>query len=152
MTRSDRFMWECSGIPSVEATVSLISISLNDSSTHPLDNVRLYRNLWKVGDIIFIKVGYELIYDCPAPTPMLLMLNIHYSHADEIVKPDLLVTDPTVMITPYRDGFGNSCSRLEAPAGRIKISTSAIVRSTRIRIRWHLSPGNIRSRNCRKTH
>ncbi len=46
MTRSDRFMWECSGIPSVEATVSLISISLNDSSTHPLGSVRDYRNLW----------------------------------------------------------------------------------------------------------
>ena len=81
---------------------------------------------------MFIKVGYELIYDCPAPTPMLLMLNIHYSHADEIVKPDLLVTDPTVMITPYRDGFGNWCSRLEAPAGRIRISTSAVVRSAGI--------------------
>jgi transglutaminase-like putative cysteine protease len=86
----------------------------------------------KAGDIIFIKVGYELIYDCPAPTPMLLMLNIHYKHADEIVRPDLLVTAPTVMITPYRDGFGNWCSRLEAPAGRIRISTSAIVRSTGI--------------------
>ena len=49
--------------PSVEAMVSLISISLNDSSTHPLDNVRVYRNMWKVGDIMFIKVGYELIYD-----------------------------------------------------------------------------------------
>lgn len=59
---------------------------------------------------------------------MLLMLNIHYSHANEIITPDLLVTSPSVLITPYRDGFGNWCSRLEAPAGRIKISTSAIVR------------------------
>ena len=77
-------------------------------------------------------MGYELIYDCPNPTPMLLMLNIHYSHANEIVKPDLLVTAPTVLITSYRDGFGNWCSRLEAPSGRIRISTSAIVRSTGI--------------------
>jgi transglutaminase-like putative cysteine protease len=61
---------------------------------------------------------------------MLLMLNIHYSHAYEIVTPDLLATSPAVMITAYRDGFGNWCSRLEAPAGRIKISTSAVVRST----------------------
>ena len=36
------------------------------------------------------------------------------------------------MITPYRDGFGNWCSRIEAPAGRIRISTSAIVRLTGI--------------------
>lgn len=60
---------------------------------------------------------------------MLLMLNIHYSHAHEIVRPDLLVTNPAVAITPYRDGFGNWCSRIEAPSGRIKITTSAIVRS-----------------------
>ncbi len=65
--------------------------------------------------MIFIKVGYELIYECP--TPMLLMLNIHYSHAYKILKPYFLVTSPTVRITPYRDGFGNWCSRLEAPAG-----------------------------------
>ena len=77
-----------------------------------------------------IKVGYELIYDCPQPTPMLLMLNIHYSHAYEIVRPDHLVVSPVVEIQPYRDGFGNWCSRLEAPAGRTTISTSAIIRST----------------------
>ena len=77
-----------------------------------------------------IKVGYELIYVCPQPTPMLLMLNIHYSHAYEIVRPDHLVVSPVVEIQPYRDGFGNWCSRLEAPAGRTTISTSAIIRST----------------------
>ena len=84
----------------------------------------------KASFIIYIKVGYELIYDCPQPTPMMLMLNIHYSHAYEIVIADHLVTNPPLMITPYRDGFGNWCSRLEAPAGRTTISTSAIVRAT----------------------
>jgi transglutaminase-like putative cysteine protease len=86
----------------------------------------------EASDLIHLKVGYELIYDCPQPTPMLLMLNIHYSHAYEIVTPDFLVTNPAVMITPYRDGFGNWCSRLEAPPGRISISTSAIIRATGI--------------------
>lgn len=81
---------------------------------------------------MYIKVGYELIYDCPQPTPMLLMLNIHYSHAYEIVRPDHLVVSPAVLIQPYRDGFGNWCSLLEASAGRTRISTEAIVRSTGI--------------------
>jgi transglutaminase-like putative cysteine protease len=79
---------------------------------------------------MFIRVGYELIYDCPQPTPMLLMLNVHYSHAYEIVRPDHLVTNPGVNITPYRDGFGNWCSRFEAPTGRMRINNSAIVRVT----------------------
>ena len=98
----------------------------------PTDAFLLILTPAKASNLIYIKVGYELIYDCPQPTPMLLMLNIHYSHAYEIVKPDHLVTSPAVMITPYRDGFGNWCSRIEAPAGRTRISTSAIVRSTGI--------------------
>ena len=32
-----------------------------------------------------IRVGYELVYDCPQPTPMILMLNIHHSRASDIV-------------------------------------------------------------------
>jgi transglutaminase-like putative cysteine protease len=77
-----------------------------------------------------ILVGYELSYDCPQPTPMLLMLNIHYCHAGEIVRPDHLVVEPAVPLAPYRDMYGNWCSRLIAPAGRMRISTSAVVRST----------------------
>lgn len=61
---------------------------------------------------------------------MLLMLNIHYSHAHQLVKPDFLVVTPQVMIQPYRDGFGNWCSRLEALPGRTTISTTAIVRAS----------------------
>lgn len=83
-------------------------------------------------NIIDIKVGYEIAYQCPQPTPMLLMLNIHYSHAYQIVRPDHLVVTPAVPISSYRDGFGNWCSRLEAPAGPSRISTSAVVRSTGI--------------------
>ena len=77
-----------------------------------------------------IKVGYELVYDCPQPTPMLLMLNIHYTRASDIVVPDHLVTDPSLPITAYRDGFGNWCSRIVAPKGVTRISTSAVVRDS----------------------
>jgi len=75
-----------------------------------------------------IKVGYELVYECPQPTPMVLMLNIHYSRASDIVVPDHLVTSPAVPITAYRDAFGNWVSRIVAPAGLTRISTTAVVR------------------------
>ena len=77
-----------------------------------------------------INVGYELIYDCPQPTPMMLMLNLHYSRASDIEVIDHIVTKPSVPITPYRDGFGNWCSRIVAPAGTIRISTNAVVRDS----------------------
>ena len=74
-----------------------------------------------------IHVGYELIYDCPQPTPMLLMLNVHHSRVADIVVPDHLTTEPPVPVTAYRDGFGNWCSRIVAPAGRIRIASSAVL-------------------------
>ena len=74
-----------------------------------------------------IRVGYELIYECPQPTPMLLTLNTHFSRVADIVTPDHIVTSPSVPIAPYRDEFGNWCSRIVAPTGQIRISTDAVL-------------------------
>jgi transglutaminase-like putative cysteine protease len=74
-----------------------------------------------------LRVGYDLAYDCPQPTPMMLMLNTHYSRVDDVLVADLLRTDPPVAIGQYRDGFGNLCARILAPAGRIMLSTDALL-------------------------
>ena len=79
---------------------------------------------------MLIQVGYELVFYCPQNTPMILMLNIHYSRASDLVVPDHLITDPEVPVTSYRDGFGNWCTRILAPRGRIRLSSNAIVRDT----------------------
>jgi transglutaminase-like putative cysteine protease len=72
-----------------------------------------------------LRVGFEMVYRCPQPTPMILALSIHYSRASDLVRPDHLVTDPPVPLTAYRDLFGNWCSRLVAPAGFITLRTDA---------------------------
>ncbi len=77
-----------------------------------------------------IRVGYELKYECPQPTPMLLTLNLHYTRASDILVPDHIVTNPAVPITAYRDNFGNWCSRIVAPPGEITISTNALVKDS----------------------
>jgi transglutaminase-like putative cysteine protease len=77
-----------------------------------------------------IGVGYELVYDCPQPTPMLLMLNVHYTRISDIVVPDHLVISPSIPIRAYRDGFGNWCNRIVAPAGRTRLSANGIVNDT----------------------
>ncbi|MBL8344686.1 MAG: transglutaminase family protein [Rubrivivax sp.] len=74
-----------------------------------------------------IRVGFEMEYQCPAPTPMILALSIHYSRASDLVRPDHLVTRPAVPISAYRDLFGNWCSRLVAPAGQFLLKTDALV-------------------------
>jgi transglutaminase-like putative cysteine protease len=58
---------------------------------------------------------------------MILNLNVHYSRVNDLVSTDRILTDPTVPLSGYRDGFGNWCTRLLAPAGRIRISSDAII-------------------------
>ena len=77
-----------------------------------------------------IRIGYELIYDCPQPTPMILTLSVHYSRVSDIIIPDHLIADPSVPLTAYRDSFGNWCSRIVAPQGQLRLSTDALVRDT----------------------
>jgi transglutaminase-like putative cysteine protease len=77
-----------------------------------------------------IRFGYELIYDCPQPTPMILMLNVHFTRVSDIVVPDHLIVSPSIPISAYRDGFGNWCSRIVAPAGQIRLFTDALVNDT----------------------
>ena len=77
-----------------------------------------------------IRVGYELIYDFPQPTPMILVLGTHLTRASDVIVPDYLTTDPAVTISPYRDVYGNWCSRLVAPAGRMRLSGDGVVRDS----------------------
>ena len=79
---------------------------------------------------MLIRVGYDIHYDCPVATPMVLMLNIHHTRAGDIVHADRMVTYPIVPTTAFRDVFGNWCTRLTAPPGRIQLSTSALVRDS----------------------
>ena len=80
--------------------------------------------------MISIRAGYELIYEFPQPTPLILTLNIHYSRASDLVRPDNLITIPSVPATSYRDGFGNWCSRLVAPQGTLTLTADATVRDS----------------------
>jgi transglutaminase-like putative cysteine protease len=80
--------------------------------------------------ILQIGIGYEIIYQFVQPTPMLLMLNVHYSRAGDIVVADTLTTNPAVPFSHYRDGFGNWCTRLVAPPGQFRIASAGTVRDS----------------------
>jgi len=77
-----------------------------------------------------IRVGYEMIYEFPQRTPMIMVLGVHFTRASDVIIPDYLTTEPPVEIVPYRDGFGNWCSRIVAPTGRMRLAADGIVRDT----------------------
>jgi transglutaminase-like putative cysteine protease len=75
-----------------------------------------------------LRVGFELVFSCSQPIPMLLMLNTHSSHVDDVIEPDRLQIDPPTPLTQYHDSFGNLCSRLITPSyGFLTLSTEALL-------------------------
>lgn len=75
-----------------------------------------------------IRCGFEITFDCPAPTPMLLNLSVHPSRRDDLETQDWLATQPFCDISQHFDMFGNLASRLVAPAGLITLSSDFVIR------------------------
>ena len=59
-----------------------------------------------------------------------MVLGAHFTRASDVIIPDFLTVSPSVEITPYRDGFGNWCSRIVAPAGRVRLAADGMVRDS----------------------
>jgi transglutaminase-like putative cysteine protease len=74
-----------------------------------------------------IRFGYELVYECPQATPMILMLHVHPSRVRDLIRVDDMTLDPYVTPNLYLDGYGNTCARIEAPAGSMRITADGII-------------------------
>lgn len=74
-----------------------------------------------------LRIGYELDYEFPQPTPLILLLNVHFSRVSDLATPDHIRINPPVAISAYRDSFGNWCNRLLAPQGKMRITADAII-------------------------
>jgi transglutaminase-like putative cysteine protease len=77
-----------------------------------------------------LQTGFEIVYDCPAPVPMLLTLSVHPSRRGDLETPDWLRTDPLLDVRQYLDSYGNICSRVLAPVGQLTLSADFIIRDT----------------------
>ena len=74
-----------------------------------------------------MQIGFEIEFNCPAPTPMLLTLNVHSSRAADLRQPDLLQCEPPLPVSYYHDQFSNYCGRIVAPAGPLVLRTNALI-------------------------
>jgi transglutaminase-like putative cysteine protease len=77
-----------------------------------------------------LQIGFELIYDLPQPTPIILTVNVHASRAADLIVRDDLVAEPPMAMAAYHDSFGNQCHRIVAPAGRLRLTTDAVIRDS----------------------
>jgi transglutaminase-like putative cysteine protease len=77
---------------------------------------------------MLIRAGFEIEFDCPAATPMILMLSVRPERLPDLVTPQTIAASPEAPLRAYRDAFGNICHRMTAPAGRTRISAGFLVR------------------------
>ena len=85
-----------------------------------------------------ISAGCQIIYDCPQNTPMLMMISPHPSRVADLVGPHRVTIAPPVPFREYTDSFGNTCTRLVAPPGRITLTTQLLIRDTGLPDPQHL--------------
>jgi transglutaminase-like putative cysteine protease len=76
---------------------------------------------------MLIRIGYDLVFDLPERTPMLLMLNVHPSRVPSLRGPDTIIVEPPAPLTAYADAFGNTCTRVVASAGQVRFHSDAVV-------------------------
>ena len=76
---------------------------------------------------MLIRYGYDITIGCTQPTPLVTLLSVREerTEADLLYRPDRAPdsfhTVPHVPASTYRDGFGNTCRRLVAPAGDLQM-------------------------------
>jgi transglutaminase-like putative cysteine protease len=74
-----------------------------------------------------LRIGYRMTFELDQPTPMIVVLNVHFSRASDLLAPDIMLTSPSTPYTSYRDSFGNWCNRLTAPAGSFQIRADTVI-------------------------
>ena len=73
---------------------------------------------------MLIEAGFTIAFECPAPTPMLLQLNVHPSRSGDLRSQDAITSDPPLPMNFYFDHYGNQVTRVEVPPGVVTFQNS----------------------------
>jgi transglutaminase-like putative cysteine protease len=79
---------------------------------------------------MLIRLGYDIQFNLTCDVPIVALLNVHPSRAQDLLEPDEMQTEPAIPVSDYIDAFGNRCSRFVAPAGRLRLSSSTLIRDS----------------------
>jgi transglutaminase-like putative cysteine protease len=76
---------------------------------------------------MLIRIGHDIIFGLPAPTPFILMLSVHPTRQSLLRGTEKQQIEPYVPATNYIDYFGNRCTRIVAPAGQVRFTSDAVI-------------------------
>jgi transglutaminase-like putative cysteine protease len=77
-----------------------------------------------------IRIGYQLAFESPIATPMILVLSVHPSRRADLEAAETIGFDPPLAVRVYTDHFGNLCTRIIAPPGRLAVTGAATLRDS----------------------
>ena len=72
-----------------------------------------------------IRFGFDIAYDFPQATAVVLMLHLRPELRERLRSPESVLILPNIPREAFIDGFGNQCTRLVAPAGRLELTCDA---------------------------
>lgn len=76
---------------------------------------------------MIIRAGYNIAFHCFQETPINLLLSVHPSRAQHVIGEHVIRFSPDVPAHDFTDMFGNVCTRIVAPPGRIDISNDFLI-------------------------
>ena len=74
-----------------------------------------------------IRAGYDIAFQCVQETPMTLALSIEPARERDLLSDHAIRFTPDVASRNYIDMFGNTCTRIVAPAGLIEIRNEFLI-------------------------
>ena len=74
-----------------------------------------------------IRAGYDIAYQCFQDTPMTLMLSVEPARGGGLLSEHRIQFSPNIASRDYVDMFGNTCTRMLAPAGLIEIRNHFLI-------------------------
>ncbi len=76
---------------------------------------------------MFIRLGYEIVFEVPRPLPMILLLHTLPDRAADLRQPEQLRVTLETPVTEFIDRFGNRTTRLLAPPGVLRLCSDFII-------------------------
>lgn len=79
---------------------------------------------------MLIRYGYDFTLLCPQPTPLVCLVSADPELDHLMPMAERHETAPDLPVRIYRDGFGNRCRRLVAPAGEVRLIGTGMIRDS----------------------
>jgi transglutaminase-like putative cysteine protease len=76
---------------------------------------------------MLIRLGYDIELELSRPMMVVAVLNVHPSRQADLLEGDEIQISPGCARGEYLDTFGNRCTRILAPQGGLRLSSSALI-------------------------